>query len=849
MDRYNAKVVEPKWQKYWQKHDTFHAEIDYKKPKYYVLEMFPYPSGKIHMGHVRNYTMGDLVARFKKAKGFNVLHPMGWDAFGMPAENAAMEKKIHPRTWTEANITDMKEQLRPMGLSIDWSKELATCNPNYYEHQQKLFIEMYNANLVSRKSSSVNWDPVDMTVLANEQVVDGRGWRSGAIVERKDLTQWFFNISKYSQELLESLESLEGWPDKVRTMQTNWIGKSVGAEISFTIANPISDFSFIEVYTTRPDTIFGMTFLAIAPNHPVAKELSKTNNKVRDFCSKCQSSMTSEEALETTEKEGIDTGLRVNHPFIEGKKLPVFIANFILMDYGTGAIFGCPAHDQRDLEFAKKYNLEILQVFVPDNLDLQPKGNIDKAILGEGKMINSEFLDGFNTIHARKLVCDKLINLGIGEEKINYRLRDWGISRQRYWGCPIPMIHCKKCGIVPEKTENLPVLLPKDIDFEKPGNPLERHDTWINTRCPKCNSIARRETDTMDTFVDSSWYFLRFTSPNDPQPVNNEAVNYWMNVDQYIGGVEHAILHLLYSRFFARALVATGYIPEKFKEPFQALFTQGMVCHETYKDASGNWLPPDEIYHEKSGKIRKRSDNSLVERGASTKMSKSKQNVVDPKDIIEQYGADTARWFVLSDSPPDRDIDWTEAGVEASWRHLQRVWRLASDIISCKKVDNISEEDDLLEKQRNQTIFKVSKGIESFSFNKSIANLYEFTNILSKSKASKKARLKAVKTLAMLMNPMTPHISEEIWEMSGEKIPLSYSDWPLVKEEFLSEDLFTLPVQINGKRRAEIKVKKDLDQDTIKSAALNNELIKKYLKGAIPKKIIVVPGRIVNIVS
>ena len=848
MDRYNSKEIEPKWQRFWEKNDVFHAKIDPKKPKYYVLEMFPYPSGKIHMGHVRNYTMGDVIARYKKSKGFNVLHPMGWDAFGMPAENAAMEKKVHPRTWTESNIKDMKEQLRPMGLSIDWSKELATCDPDYYAKQQSLFIDMEKSGLVSRKISKVNWDPVDMTVLANEQVVDGRGWRSGALVERKELTQWFFNISNYSEELLKGLDALKEWPEKVRTMQSNWIGKSSGAEITFSIKNSITDFKNIKVYTTRPDTIFGMSFLAISPNHPIAVKLSKTDKRLNDFCIECQNNLTSEEALETAEKKGIDTDIKVEHPFIRDKKIPVFIANFIVMDYGTGAVFGCPAHDQRDFDFAKKYNLEILQVFEPENEEMNDVILKNSAILGEGRMINSEFLNGKTTLEARKIVCNQLEKKGAGIEKTNYRLRDWGISRQRYWGCPIPMIHCEKCGLVSEKKENLPILLPEDIEFDRPGNPLERHQDWMKTTCPKCGSIAKRETDTMDTFVDSSWYFLRFTSPKDPQPINKEAIDYWMNVDQYIGGIEHAILHLLYSRFFSRAMVKTGHLPEKFKEPFNALFTQGMVCHETYRDGLGQWLSPEEVYHEKSGEIRKISDNSKVTKGASTKMSKSKRNVVDPKDIIEQYGADTARWFVLSDSPPERDIEWTESGVEAAWRHIQRVWRLAHEIINSEDLKSSNSEDEKIEKIRNQTIEKVSKGIETFAFNKSIANLYEFTNFIAKSKSSRLSKIRSIKTLAMLMNPMTPHLSEEIWEMTGEKSRLSSSQWPKAEEEYLREDLVTLPIQINGKRKTEIQIKSGIPEDQIKLEALNNELIKKNLKGMSPKKVIVVPDRIVNIV-
>ena len=849
MNRYNSKVIEPKWQKLWEENNLFKAEIDPGKPKYYVLEMFPYPSGKIHMGHVRNYAMGDVIARYKKAKGFNVLHPMGWDAFGMPAENAAMEKKIHPRVWTEANIRDMKDQLKPMGLSIDWSRELATCNPNYYKQQQSLFIDMYKSGLVKRKSSSVNWDPVDMTVLANEQVVEGKGWRSGAPVERKELTQWFFNISAYSEELLASLDDLSGWPEKVRTMQTNWIGKSFGAEISFKFLEPVNHFEHVKVYTTRPDTIFGMTFLAIAPNHPIAEELAKTDKKIANFCHACTSKTMSEESLETTEKQGFLTKLKVCHPFIKNKNLPVFIANFILMDYGTGAIFGCPGHDQRDFEFAQKYGLDIIYVFKTEQSEKTENGITLGAVVGEGRIINSDFLNGKTTTEARKVVCNKLKERGDGNYKTNFRLRDWGISRQRYWGCPIPMIHCQECGLIPEENKNLPVLLPEDIDFESPGNPLERHKTWSVVKCPSCNKRAKRETDTMDTFVDSSWYFLRFTSPNEETPLNQKAINYWMSVDQYIGGIEHAILHLLYSRFFSRALVKTGHLPERFKEPFDALFTQGMVCHETYRDDNGTWLSPEEVFHEKNGNIRKLSDNSLIEKGPSTKMSKSKRNVVDPKDIIEQYGADTARWFVLSDSPPDRDIEWTEAGVEAAWRHIQRVWRLAKETLEDDTSESTGEEDEKLEKLRNQAIEKVSKGIETFSFNKSIANLYEFTNSIAKSKASKHLKISSIKTLAKLMRPMTPHLADEILEMTGEDyIHESDTTWPVANTKYLKEDLIILPIQINGKRKTEIKIDSSASEDIIRSEVLNNETVKKHLENKLPNRLIIVPKRIVNIV-
>ncbi len=922
MSKYNASEIEPKWQSIWNANNLFNVSDDYSKKKYYVLEMFPYPSGRIHMGHVRNYTMGDVVARYKQAKGFNVLHPMGWDAFGMPAENAAMEKNIHPAKWTYENIKTMRSQLKPMGLSIDWSREFATCDPDYYGMQQEMFLDMLEEGLAYRKNAIVNWDPIDMTVLANEQVEEGRGWRSGALVERKELTQWFFKISKYSEQLLDSVDKLDQWPEKVKLMQKNWIGKSTGVEIKFKLINAPNDFRNLVVYTTRPDTIFGMSFVGVSPDHPLAQYLAKENTEIDEFVKECKKIGNTEEAVETATKKGINTGIQVLHPFLKDFKVPLFIANFILMDYGTGAIFGCPAHDQRDLDFANKYNLKILPVVCPSEKD-KDTFTIDKiAFTGSGHLINSSFLDGKDIDNAKKKIIEKIESLGLGKSKINYRLRDWGISRQRYWGCPIPVVHCTNCGVVPEKKENLPVVLPENINFSAPGNPLDRNTEWRRAKCPKCGSIALRETDTMDTFVDSSWYFARFTDPKSKTPTNTEKINYWMNVDQYIGGVEHAILHLLYSRFFARAMSATGHLPDKAIEPFSALFTQGMVCHETYsicsirlKDVSGTFNVGDEILGSRSRitskitsvskensltilrpkksflseerievketkssatiagvenawyapdqvKEKKIAENNVkkvlierelpVEVGGSVKMSKSKKNVVDPIDIIEQYGADTARWFVMSDSPPERDVEWTSSGVDGAWKHLQKVWKLASDIIQDNspnlKTSVNKIEVEKLERAKNKAIKGVTEGIESFAFNKSIAKLYEYTNFLIKSEAPKTNKIEALKIMALLMQPMTPHLSEELWSVLDNKDFVIKHPWPSVDERFLQEAEITLPIQINGKRKSEILVESDLSNANLEKIVLELEIVQKVLKGKKPKKIIVVPGRIVNVV-
>ncbi|MDG2354947.1 MAG: leucine--tRNA ligase [Paracoccaceae bacterium] len=863
MDRYNSREVEPKWQKKWAESEQFKTKVDRSKPKYYVLEMFPYPSGRIHMGHVRNYTMGDVVARYKSARGFNVLHPMGWDAFGMPAENAAMENKIHPGDWTYQNIKDMREQLKPLGLSIDWSREFATCDPEYYGHQQSMFIDMLEAGLVYRKNATVNWDPVDLTVLANEQVENGLGWRSGAVVERKELTQWFFNISKYSEELLNALDKLPDWPEKVRLMQKNWIGKSKGLEIDFEIQEGPTEFKTLKVYTTRPDTLFGMSFAGISADHPLALELAKSDKNLANFIKSCRKTATTEEALETAEKIGYKTAIRVISPLDNSKSFPLYVANFILMGYGTGAIFGCPAHDQRDLDFARKYDLDVPTVVCPPNINEKSFSVENEAYTGPGHIINSDFLNGLSIEEAKILISKTLHKKGVGLEKTNYRLRDWGISRQRYWGCPIPVIHCPKCGTLPEKKENLPVKLPHNVSFDQPGNPLNRHSEWLSVSCPTCGAKAKRETDTMDTFVDSSWYFARFTSPNAKTPTEDTSIDYWMNVDQYIGGVEHAILHLLYSRFFARAMHETNHMPLKAIEPFNALFTQGMVCHETYRDQEGRWLPPNEVKEEEKLKAKRQfvslKTGKPIQVGPSIKMSKSKKNVVDPTDIIEQFGADTARWFMMSDSPPERDVEWTTSGVEGAWRHLQKVWRLSFKIYSEAKIENNMKEyeptlngdshHDKLLQDTHKSIENVTKCLETFAFNKAVAHLYELTNSISNSKASLLAKKYSIRILAQLMQPITPHLSQEIWSFYGSASFISCEPWPKPVSELIKSEDLIYPIQVNGKRRTEIVVPKDLNPKEIEIRILSLPQIENILKGSKPKKIIVVPGRIVNVVT
>ena len=845
MSRYSANEIEAKWQEAWDKAGIFNANRTADKPKYYVLEMFPYPSGRIHMGHVRNYTMGDVIARHKLSTGHNVLHPMGWDAFGMPAENAAMAIGGHPKDWTYGNIADMRAQMKPLGLSIDWSREFATCDLEYYGQQQALFLDMLESGLVYRKNAVVNWDPVDMTVLANEQVENGRGWRSGALVERRELTQWFFKISDFSEELLDALDGLENWPAKVRLMQENWIGKSRGLQFDF---ERIDGGAPITVYTTRPDTLLGASFVGISPDHPIAKQLEAENPEVAEFVAECRKGGTTEEAIETGEKLGFDTGIRVKHPLDPNWELPVWIANFILMDYGTGAIFACPAHDQRDLDFCRKYELPVADTFFA----LDDDTPVDKIAFVPPKTEKVRWVNHFAGLteatgdEAINATVDFAEKAGWGEGVTKYRLRDWGLSRQRYWGCPIPVVHCESCGVVPEKKENLPVRLPDDVTFDKPGNPLDRHPTWRDCSCPSCGAPARRETDTMDTFVDSSWYFARFTAPNAETPTDLAEAEYWMNVDQYIGGIEHAILHLLYSRFFARAMNITGHLPKKAIEPFDALFTQGMVTHEIYQTRDAKGRP---VYHlpedVEEGKLK--ATGEAVEIIPSAKMSKSKKNVVDPVSIISAFGADTARWFVLSDSPPERDVEWTAAGAEAAYKHLNRVWNLC-DRIGAMDANAEGEGDTELLREMHKTIRDVTLGVESFGFNAAIAKLYAFTNTLAKSKAGAAAQKQAIKTLAQLMSPMTPHLAEDIWANQGGEGLVALAPWPVADESMLIDETVTLPIQINGKRRAEISVAKDLDKAEVEKIALRTEAVQKALDGSTPKKVIVVPGRIVNVV-
>ncbi|XDA98579.1 leucine--tRNA ligase [Sulfitobacter sp. LCG007] len=847
MKRYTPSEIEARWQAAWDKAAVFEAVRSADKPKYYVLEMFPYPSGRIHMGHVRNYAMGDVIARYKLSTGHNVLHPMGWDAFGMPAENAAMAIGGHPRDWTYGNIADMRAQMKPLGLSIDWSREFATCDPEYYGQQQALFLDMLEAGLVYRKEAVVNWDPIDMTVLANEQVIDGKGWRSGAEVERRALTQWFFKISDFAEELLEALDGLENWPAKVRLMQENWIGRSRGLQFAFSTVDAPDGFDRVDVYTTRPDTLLGASFLAISPDHPLARVLERQDPAIAEFTARCRKGGTTEEAIEKAEKLGFDTGLKVRHPFDTGWELPVYIANFVLMDYGTGAIFGCPAHDQRDFEFATKYGLPIIPTFLPSEDAPEEFEEAFVPAKTETVFYNRGFAGesaqtGNEAIEAAIDFCEAN---GVGRGVTKFRLRDWGLSRQRYWGAPIPVVHCDTCGVVPEKKENLPVELPYDVSFDTPGNPLDRHPTWRDTACPSCGRKALRETDTMDTFVDSSWYFARFTSPRADTPTVAEDVAYWMNVDQYIGGIEHAILHLLYSRFFARAMHRTGHLPASAIEPFEALFTQGMVTHEIYMTRDERDRP---VYHlpedVSDGKL---ADGTPVEIVPSAKMSKSKKNVVDPVSIISSYGADTARWFVLSDSPPERDVEWTASGAEATFKHLSRVWTLAERIAGMEG-EREGEGDEELRRAMHRTIDEVTLGIESFGFNAAIARLYAFTATLQKSTAGAAAQREAMLVLAQLMSPMTPHLAEEIWARFGQPGLIATADWPKADPAMLVSDTVTLPIQVNGKRRGEITVAADLEKSEVERLALEEPNVARTLDGSAPKKVIVVPGRIVNVV-
>jgi leucyl-tRNA synthetase len=881
-ERYNASEREKHWQKVWAENKVFETRADTSKPKYYVLEMFPYPSGRIHLGHVRNYSMGDVVARYKRACGFNVLHPMGWDAFGMPAENAAMERGVHPKGWTYDNIAAMRAQLQSMGLSLDWSREIATCDPDYYKQQQKLFLDLYAKDLVYRRKSKVNWDPVDNTVLANEQVIDGKGWRSGAQVEQRELNQWFFRITAYADDLLASLDGLGRWPEKVRIMQKNWIGKSHGLLMRFKLTGETlpKGYDELEIYTTRPDTIFGASFCAISPGHPLALKLAKKDKALKAFIEDCQRIGTSQEEIDKAEKKGFDTGLKAAHPFKANAKLPVYVANFILMDYGTGAIFGCPAHDQRDLDFARKYKLKVKPVVVPEGQDPKTFEVGAEAYTGEGLLANSSFLDGMTVEAAKDEIAARMEKKNMGRRETNYRLRDWGVSRQRYWGCAIPIIHCPECGPVPVPDKDLPVTLPDDVTFDVPGNPLERHPKWKHVKCPKCKGKATRETDTCDTFVDSSWYFARFCSPHETdRPVDTAACDYWLPVDQYIGGVEHAILHLLYSRFFTRAMRDTGYL--SLGEPFAGLFTQGMVVHETYRmgtGGNGSWVSPaDIVIEEQDGKRvaylkeavqpkgkRGKPERVPVEIGPIEKMSKSKKNTVDPDVITSRFGADTVRWFVLSDSPPERDVQWTDAGVEGSWRLVQRVWRLTNEAEGqmakpgAKMPAEFSEPALALRRAAHRLVNNAGKDIEGLRFNRVIAGIYDFANTLHtalqdgnavKSSGFPWALREACEFMVHAFNPIMPHLGEECWTLLGYNTLLANASWPEVDAGLLVDGTVTIAVQVNGKRRDELTVARDAPNEEVQAAALKLESVIRAIEGRAVKKVIVVPQRIVNVVA
>ena len=839
-DRFDPAVADAAWQQRWADAESFRADSNSAKPKSYVLEMFPYPSGRIHMGHVRNYTMGDVLARFRRMQGFEVLHPMGWDAFGMPAENAAMEKKVHPGTWTRANIAAMRDQLKRIGFALDWSRELATCEPDYYGHEQALFLDLMEAGLVFRKESEVNWDPVDMTVLANEQVIDGKGWRSGAPVERKKLSQWFLKITDFAEELLEGLGSLDDWPDKVRLMQSNWIGKSRGLQFCFRLSDslPGGGACDIDVFTTRPDTIFGASFVAISPGHPIAEALAATDPKVAAFIDACRKGGTTAAEIETAEKKGHDTGLEVVHPLDSSRRLPVWIANFVLMDYGTGALFGCPAHDARDFEFANKYRLPIRRVVAET-----AAGASDPVVEADGTpgiAVNSQFLDGLTTAAATAEVIKRAETAGWGEGKTQYRLRDWGVSRQRYWGTPIPIIHCDACGPVGVPRDQLPVVLPDDVSFDLPGNPLDRHDGWRLVDCPACGARARRETDTLDTFVDSSWYFIRFASQPKDQPFDRAEAEQWLPVGQYIGGVEHAILHLLYARFWTRALERIGKL--SVKEPFAGLFTQGMVTHETYLANDGRWLNPDEIEAVAGGALIERSTGGTVSRGRIEKMSKSKKNTVDPEPILDRYGADAVRWFMLSDSPPERDLEWSIGGIEGASRFVQRVWRLAM------APSANSGEDPALLRKLHRAIATVGEAIEGLQFNKSVAALYELTNAIEKAKPGA-TRDQAIRTLLLLVAPGAPHLAEEAWAARGESGMIADAAWPDHDRKLLIDEEVTIAVQVNGKLRETMTAPRGLPKDEAEARALALPKILSQLGGNPPRKVIVVPDRLVNIVA
>jgi leucyl-tRNA synthetase len=891
-ERYNAREAEPRWQRVWDEKSIFSSRNDDPRPKYYVLEMFPYPSGRIHIGHVRNYTLGDVLARYKRAMGFNVLHPMGWDAFGLPAENAAIERKVAPKAWTYDNIAAMKKQLRSIGLSLDWSREFATCEPSYYKHQQKLFLDFLRAGLVEREKRKLNWDPVDMTVLANEQVIDGRGWRSGAVVEQREMNQWVFKITKYSQELLDALDTLDRWPERVKVMQRNWIGRSEGLLIRFALdpATTPAGETELKIFTTRHDTLFGAKFMAVSADHPLAAAAAARNPKLAEFIAEIKRIGTAQEIIDTAEKQGFDTGIRAIHPFDPAWKLPVYVANFVLMEYGTGAIFGCPAHDQRDLDFVNRYGLGNTPVVCPEGQDPKSFVITNIAYDGDGRMINSRFLDGMTIAQAKEEVARRLENElrplpdppsqaekgrvgAVGERQVNFRLRDWGISRQRYWGCPIPMIHCERCDVVPVPEKDLPVTLPEDATFDKPGNALDHHPTWKHVACPQCGAKAVRETDTMDTFVDSSWYFARFTDPwNEKAPTTLAVVDRLMPVDQYIGGIEHAILHLLYARFFTRAMKATGHIA--FDEPFAGQYAQGMVVHETYRKADGSYLMPAEVKIETVGNDRRAmllATGEEVAIGPIEKMSKSKRNTVDPDDIIESYGADVARWFMLSDSPPDRDVIWSDERVQGAARFVQRLWRLVNESAAiavhapASRPARFGADALALRKAAHGTLDRVSGGIERLHFNVCLAYIRELANALADILAREgqpKADLasdltsdlawavrEAALVLVHLVAPMMPHLAEECWQVLGQAGLISEASWPQIERDLLVEDSVTMVVQVNGKKRGEVTVATAAQNGEIEAAALALDAVKLALGGKPVRKVIVVPKRIVNVVG
>lgn len=859
-ERYNIHATEEKWRRYWADHQSFKApDNPTSDKKYYVLEMFPYPSGKLHMGHVRNYTIGDVITRVKKAQGFDILHPMGWDASGLPAENAALKNNAHPKKWTYQNIDTMRTQFDLIGVGFDWEREVATCDPLYHKQQQIMFLDFLENGIAYQKEATVNWDPVDHCVLANEEVVDGKGWRSGAPVEKKKLNQWFLKITDFAEELLDGLSTLTEWPEKVRTMQENWIGKSQGLHFSFPLATSIAEFKAIDVYTTRPDTIFGASFVGLSPEHPITQALAKDNPALQDFIVECQKGGTSAAELETAEKMGFDTGLTVPHPFIEGLNLPVWVANFILIEYGTGAIFACPAHDQRDLDFARKYDLPVKPVVIPSDSTADTFTITDEAYTGAGILGNSDFLDGLSIEDAKVAVIDRFEKKETGKAHTQYRLRDWGVSRQRYWGCPIPVVHCPCCGVVPVPKDQLPVALPDDVTFDQPGNPLERHPTWKNTTCPKCGGEATRETDTLATFFDSSWYFLRFCDSQNPDlPFDRKKAESWLPVDQYIGGIEHAVLHLLYARFFTRALKKCGYID--LEEPFKRLFTQGMITHQCFQDTNGEWLFPEQVVKNDNGQwVMAEGGTPVVTTGGVIKMSKSKKNVVDPQGIIDSYGADAARLFVMSDSPPEKDLEWTTAGIDGAWRFVNKIWRQVDEVLEklpaqgTSAPNTLSETAQALRQTTHKSIMRYTEDIEKFHFNAAVARLREFSNAIASFKPSTDGDYwvlrESLEVMVQLANPLMPHVTEELWARLGHAHPLIDSAWPEADAALAKDETVTIAVQINGKLRNTITLPADADKELTEQTALNDDKVKAFLTDKTIRKVIVVPGKIVNVVA